>query len=53
MQLLWVVLLGFVVFGDFPDTHAFIGMAIIVGSGLYVAIGHRPAPREEPDTAIE
>jgi drug/metabolite transporter (DMT)-like permease len=53
MQLLWVVLLGFVVFGDFPDTHAFIGMAIIVGSGLYVAIGHRPAPQEEPDTAIE
>jgi drug/metabolite transporter (DMT)-like permease len=53
MQLLWVVLLGFLVFGDFPDTHAFIGMAIIVGSGLYVAIGHRPAPQEEPDTAIE
>ncbi len=53
MQLLWAVLLGFLVFGDFPDPHAFIGMAIIVGSGLYVALGHRPAPREEPDTAIE
>ena len=53
MQLLWVVLLGFLVFGDFPDTHAFIGMAVIVGSGLYVALGHRPAPQEEPDTAIE
>ena len=52
-QLLWVVLLGYLVFGDFPDAHAFIGMAIIVGSGLYVALGHRPAPREEPDTAIE
>jgi drug/metabolite transporter (DMT)-like permease len=53
VQLLWVVLFGFIFFGDFPDTHAFIGMAIIVGSGLYVALGHRSKPREEPDTAIE
>jgi drug/metabolite transporter (DMT)-like permease len=53
MQLLWAVLLGYLVFGDFPDAHAFIGMTIIVGSGLYVALGHRPAPLEEPDTAIE
>ncbi len=53
VQLLWVVLFGFLFFGDFPDAHAFIGMAIIVGSGLYVALGHRPKPQEEPDTAIE
>jgi len=53
VQLLWVVLFGFIFFGDFPDTQAFIGMAIIVGSGLYVALGHRAKPREEPDTAIE
>ncbi len=53
VQLLWVVLFGFIFFGDFPDTHAFIGMAIIVGSGLYVALGHRAKRLEEPDTAIE
>jgi drug/metabolite transporter (DMT)-like permease len=53
MQLLWAVLLGYVVFGDFPDVPAFLGMAIIVASGLYVALGHRPKPQEEPDTAIE
>jgi drug/metabolite transporter (DMT)-like permease len=53
VQLLWVVLFGFIFFGDFPDTHAFIGMAIIVASGLYVALGHRPKRLEEPDTAIE
>lgn len=52
-QLLWVTLFGFLIFNDLPDTHAFLGMAIIVGSGLYVALGHRPKPREEPDTAIE
>lgn len=52
-QLLWVTLLGFLVFGHLPDLHAVIGMAIIVGSGLYVAWGHRAKKNEEPDSAIE
>lgn len=52
-QLLWVMMFGFVVFGDFPDAVAVVGMAVIVVSGLYVALGHRPKPKEEPDTAIE
>jgi len=52
-QLLWVTLLGYLVFGDLPDQHAVIGMGIIVGSGLYVAWGHRARRREEPDSAIE
>jgi drug/metabolite transporter (DMT)-like permease len=30
-ELLWVTLLGFLVFGQLPDRHAVIGMAIIVG----------------------
>jgi drug/metabolite transporter (DMT)-like permease len=52
-QLLWVTLLGFLVFGQLPDRHAVLGMAIIVGSGLYVAWGHRAKRNEEPDSAIE
>ena len=32
---------GYVVFGDFPDGWAFIGMLVIVGSGLFVAYGER------------
>ncbi len=52
-QLLWVTLLGSVVFGQLPDWHAVIGMAIIVASGLYVAWGHRARRNEEPDSAIE
>jgi drug/metabolite transporter (DMT)-like permease len=52
-QLLWVTLLGYLVFGDLPDRHAVIGMGIIVGSGLYVAWGHRARRLEEPDSAIE
>lgn len=53
LQLLWVTLLGFFVFGDLPDVHAVLGMLIIVGSGLYVAWGHRYRRREEPESAIE
>jgi drug/metabolite transporter (DMT)-like permease len=53
LQLLWVTLLGFLVFGDLPDAHAVLGMAIIVGSGLYVAWGHHYRRREEPESAIE
>jgi drug/metabolite transporter (DMT)-like permease len=52
-QLVWVTLFGFLVFDDFPDDRAFIGMAIIVASGLYVALGHRFKAREVPETALE
>ena len=53
MQLLWVMLLGYLVFGELPDAQAMLGMAIIVGSGVYVAWGHRYRRQEEPDSAIE
>jgi drug/metabolite transporter (DMT)-like permease len=53
VQLLWVILFGFLVFGDLPDGWSLIGMVIIVASGLYVALGHRFKPREEPETTIE
>jgi drug/metabolite transporter (DMT)-like permease len=33
--LVWVTVVGFVVFGDFPDTPTIIGAAIVVASGLY------------------
>lgn len=52
-QLIWATLLGFLLFGDLPDAHAIVGMIVIVGSGLYVAWGHRYRPREEPESAIE
>lgn len=53
-QLLWIGLAGWLVFGDFPDAHSLIGMAIIVASGLYVAWGHKVIKKdEEPDSAIE
>ena len=41
VQLIWVTLLGFFVFGHLPTNTGFMGMAIIVGAGLYVALGPR------------
>lgn len=49
IALLWAILLGFVLFGDVPDTVMIVGSIIVVGSGLYTLyrerkVGpHRPA----------
>ena len=37
IQLLWVSILGALVFGDFPDGITLIGMAVVVTGGLLVA----------------
>jgi drug/metabolite transporter (DMT)-like permease len=42
-QLLWVSILGFVIFGEIPDIWTVIGAAFIVASGLYTA--HRERVR--------
>ncbi len=34
--LIWAAIMGYVVFGDFPDGIAIAGAAVIVGSGLYI-----------------
>ena len=39
--LLWAVLIGYLVWGDLPTTEIWIGAAIIIAAGLYVA--HREA----------
>lgn len=33
--LVWATIIGFIVFGDFPDIYTIIGALIIAGSGLY------------------
>jgi len=35
-QLVWVIALGYAVFGDVPDAYTLIGAAIVIASGLYV-----------------
>jgi drug/metabolite transporter (DMT)-like permease len=43
MQLLWVSVLGFFIFGEVPDAYTITGAAFIVASGLYTA--HRERVR--------
>ncbi len=40
-QLVWIILFGYLAFGDFPDGWTLLGIVVIVGSGLYVAYGER------------
>lgn len=39
--------LGYIVFGDFPDGWTWLGIAIIVGSGVYIALRERALGRRK------
>lgn len=43
--LLWALVLGFLVFGDRPDTAILAGSALVVGSGIYMVYRERVAGR--------
>ena len=45
-SLLWAIILGFVVFGDFPDGLTILGAAIIVGAGLFTILRERNLRRQ-------
>lgn len=36
-QLIWVAIIGYVVFDDFPDAWSLTGIAILLASGIYIA----------------
>lgn len=50
-QLLWVSILGFVIFGELPDIWTVVGAVFIVGSGLYTA--HRERIRRSQLLAMD
>lgn len=35
-QIIWMIIIGYVVFGDVPDLYTLLGAGIVVSSGLYV-----------------
>ncbi|MEP7181376.1 MAG: DMT family transporter [Betaproteobacteria bacterium] len=41
LQLVWATLIGWLVFGDFPDAHTLAGMGVIAGSGLLIVLHER------------
>lgn len=46
--LLWAILLGFLTFGDVPDTAMVVGSAVVVLSGLYTLYRERVRGRTRP-----
>ena len=40
-QIIWMILAGYLVFGDVPETSTLIGAAIVIASGLYVLYRER------------
>lgn len=46
-QIIWMLALGYVLFGDWPDTLTFIGAAVVIASGLYLLYRGQVA-RQEP-----
>ena len=45
-EMIGAVTVGYLVFGDFPDRWTWVGIAILIGSGVYISIReHRVSPR--------
>ena len=56
-EMVMAVLVGLVAFGDFPDGGTLLGVAVIVGSGVYIALRERkrqvvPATAAKPDARL-
>jgi drug/metabolite transporter (DMT)-like permease len=37
-QIIWAVILGYAIWGDLPDLSLVIGVALVIGSGLYICV---------------
>ncbi|MET3890716.1 drug/metabolite transporter (DMT)-like permease [Bosea sp. OAE506] len=48
-QIVWMIVLGWFVFGQFPDGWTFAGATIVIASGLYLL--YRERVRKVPETA--
>ena len=44
-QLIWVTVIGYLTFGDFPDTWSLVGITILMASGIYTATHQRNSDR--------
>ena len=45
VELIGTTILGYAIFGNFPDLWTWIGAAVIIASGLYIALRGLPATR--------
>lgn len=51
VQLVWASVLGYLVFGDVPSPPTWLGAALIITSGLTIALGEARTPRVAPIVA--
>lgn len=52
LEIVSAAILAYLVFGDFPDALKWLGIAIIVASGIFIIVKGDPRPATAPDTAI-
>jgi drug/metabolite transporter (DMT)-like permease len=45
-QIIWMIIFGIILFGDWPDAATLLGSSIVIGSGVYV--WHRERVRVQP-----
>ena len=50
-QIIWGVMFGYLVFGDVPDGTLFIGLTIVIGSGLFILYRETLLGRSAPSRA--
>jgi drug/metabolite transporter (DMT)-like permease len=48
-QIVWMLALGYILFGDWPDSWTFVGAGIVIASGLYLLSRERVKSRQ-PET---
>jgi drug/metabolite transporter (DMT)-like permease len=55
MQIVWGTLIGWLIFGNFPDAWTLAGMAVIAGSGLLITLHERRRAKGAPQepTAVD
>ena len=53
LEIISATLLGLIFFGEFPDKTTWLGVAIIVGSGLYVFVRERRLAGAEDALAVQ
>ena len=49
-KMIWVIILGYLVFDEFPDLYTLTGSAVIAAAGLYVIYRERLQPALAPDS---
>ncbi len=52
-EIIMATLVGYVLFSDFPDTWTWVGIAVIVLSGIYISLRERLVKDHSPDIKLD